>query len=393
MSYMSEYINKEFSIYDLENELVNLINQYDKLTGKHLLIYSVDFSNPELPISLNMDDLYTIKDVLRNDSSDKLSFYIETPGGSGEAAEEIAKLLRKKYGHVDFLIVGECKSAGTILTMCGDEIYLNDTGSLGPIDAQIQIGRYLGSAHDYMKWVEDKMDEADRRGQLNNFDALMIAQITPGELVGVENGLKYGEELVVNFLKDYKFKNWKVTETNGIKVDDNLRKERAEEIASKLSNHSLWKSHGRSLKIDTLRNELQLKIEDIGDDEQICEIVERIQVLIRLIFSSSSAYKIIADKNTKLVKSAMEVSPINVPNEPTVINLNLDCLNCGKHHEFYINLSQNPQIDFEMQNQGKIPFPDEDIFVCDCGEELDLYEIKNNLYNIDEININDFEEE
>lgn len=140
-------------------------------------------------------------------------FYIETPGGSGEAAEEIAKLLRKKYDDVDFLIVGECKSAGTILAMCGDEICLNDTGSLGSIDAQIQIGRYQGSAHDYMRWVEDKMDEADQYGQLNNFDALMVAQITPGELVGVENELKYGEELVVNFLKNYKFKNWKVTET------------------------------------------------------------------------------------------------------------------------------------------------------------------------------------
>ena len=97
---MSEYIDKEFSIHDLENELVGLINRYDELTGKHLLIYTVDFNNPDLPISLNMDDLYTIKDVLRNDISDKLSFYIETPGGSGEAAEEIAKLLRKKYDFV-----------------------------------------------------------------------------------------------------------------------------------------------------------------------------------------------------------------------------------------------------------------------------------------------------
>lgn len=382
---MSEYINKELNITDLENELVNLINKYDKLTNKHLLIYTVDFSNPELPISLNMDDLYTIKDVLRNDSSDKLSFYIETPGGSGETAEEIAKLLRKKYEYVDFLIVGECKSAGTILAMCGDEICLNDTGSLGPIDAQIQIGRYQGSAHDYMRWVEDKMDEANQHGQLNNFDALMVAQITPGELVGVENGLKYGEELVINFLKDYKFKNWDVTETTGKKVDDALRKKRAEEIASKLSNHSLWKSHGRSLKIDTLRNDLQLKIKDIADNEEVCEIVERIQVLIRLIFSSSSAYKIIADKNTKLVKSAMEVSPVNMPNQPMVLNINLECVNCGRHHELYINLSQNPQIDFEMKNQGKIPFPDNDVFECECGEQLVLSEIRDNLYNTNNI--------
>ena len=386
MSYMSEYIDKELNIYDLENELVELINKYDELTGKHLLIYTVDFSNPDLPISLNMDDLYTIKDVLRNDSSDKLSFYIETPGGSGEAAEEIAKLLRDKYEYVNFLIVGGCKSAGTILAMCGDDICLNDTGSLGPIDAQIQIGRYQGSAHDYMKWVEDKMDEADRYGQLNNFDALMVAQITPGELVGVENGLKYGEEVVINFLKNYKFKNWKVTETTGKIVDDALREKRAHEIASKLSNHSLWKSHGRSLKIDTLRNELQLKIEDINENDEICEIVERIQVLIRLIFSSSSAYKIIADKNTKLVKSAMEISPVNMSNEPTVINIHVDCINCGRSHELYINLSQNSKIDFEMQNQGKMPFPKDNILHCECGEELDLSEIINNLYNANDIN-------
>ena len=383
---MSEYINRKLSIHDLENELVELINRYDELTGKHLLIYTVDYNSPDLPISLKMDDLYTIKYVLRNDTSDKLSFYIETPGGYAETAEEIAKLLRKKYDFVDFLIVGECKSAGTILAMCGDEIFLNDTGSLGPIDAQIQIGRYQGSAHDYMKWVEDKMDEANQYGQLNNFDALMVAQITPGELVGVENGLRYGEELVINFLKNYKFKNWKVTETNGRIVDDNLREQRAQQIALKLSNHSLWKSHGRSLKIDTLRNELQLKIGDIGDDEEICEIVERIQVLIRLIFSSSPAYKIIADKDTKLVKSAMEVSPISMPNKPTVINITVDCLNCGKHHELYMNLSQNPQIDFEMQNQGKIQFPDDDILLCECGEELDLSEIRNNLYNVNNIN-------
>jgi len=45
----------------------------------------------------------------------------------------------------------------------------------------------------------------------------------------------------------------------------------------------------------------------------------------------------------------------------------------------YINLSQNPQIDFEMQNQGKIPFPDDDILQCECGEELDLSEISDNL--------------
>ena len=381
MSYMFEYINREMDVNDYENEIVNLIKKYDELTGKHLFIYSVDFTNPDLPISITMDDLYTIKDVLRNDTSEKLSFYIETPGGSGEATEEIAKFLRNKYQYVDFIIVGECKSAGTILTMCGDKIYLNDTGSLGPIDAQIQIGRSSGSAHDYMKWIHDKMDEAEKNGQLNNFDALMVAQISPNEIIGVENSLNYGKELVTTFLKKYKFKNWLRTETNGHKVTDTMRENRAKEIANRLADHSTWKSHGRSLKIDTLNDKIQLKIEDLTDNPEICEIVERIHVLLRLIFSSGPAYKFIADNNTKLVKGAVEMAPMEVPNIPPILELKIECNNCGKNHEFYINIQNNPNLDLELQNQGKIPLPEDDFIICDCGNQLDLTEIRNNIYD------------
>ncbi len=378
---MLEYLSREMNMQEYENELLELIKEYDNKSGKHLLIYSVDFTNSELPISLSMDDLYTIKDILRNDESDKLSVYIETPGGSGTAAEEIALFLRKKYEYVDFIVVGECKSAGTILTMCGDKIYLNDTGSLGPIDAQIQIGRSMGSAHDYMKWIHDKMDEAEKNGSLNNFDALMVAQITPNELIGVENSLKYGKELVTNFLKNYKFKNWNETETNHKKVDDDYREKRAKKIADKLSDHSLWKSHGRSLKIDTLCEELELKIDDIGENDEICEIVERIQVLLRLIFSSSPSYKIIADEDTKLVKGAMEVPPTDVPMDLPIIKLNIVCNNCGKQYDFYLNVSNDSDIDIKLQNQGEIPLPEDDVIYCECGYELNLADIRKNLYD------------
>ena len=311
MSYINEYLKKKLTVTELEDELMKLIKQYNEITGKHLLIYSVDFKDPELPISMDMEDFFTIKDILRDNNSNKLSFYIETPGGEAETAEEIALLLRKKYKYIEFIIVGECKSAGTILTMCGDEIFLNDTGSLGPIDAQIQTGKYFGSAHDYMKWIEEKIDEINKIGKLNAIDSIIISQITPEEIIGVKNSLLYGEELVIDFLKNYKFKNWKVTETTNTIVDDSLKEKRAKEIASKLSNHSLWKSHSRPLKIDTLRNELNLKVENLHEIPDICEIIERIQIILRLIFSFD-VYKIIADENTKVEKTAKEYFPTNL---------------------------------------------------------------------------------
>lgn len=380
MSYMAEYIDKELTPIQLEDELMELIKEYDEITGKHLFLYSVDLNTHGVPNDISIDDLYTIKDILRNDESEKLSFYIETPGGSGEATEQIANFLRNKYDYVDFIVVGECKSAGTILVMCGDEIYLNDTGSLGPIDAQIQIGRSIGSAHDYMKWVEDKIDEANKRGQLNNFDALMVAQISPNELVGVQHSLDFGKELVTNFLRDYKFKNWDFTETEGRPVGDDFKQKRAEEIADKLADHSEWKSHSRALKIDTLRDDLKLKIADLSDYPKVCDLVERMQVLLRLIFSSSSAYKIMADKNTKLVKNATEVStPMGPPEMPPFVVFNIVCNNCGKEFKFYVKLIDDPTIDIDLQNQGVIPLPEEDIIVCNCGTELDLSEIKENI--------------
>ena len=384
MSYMDEYIEKDLNPIQLEDELMRLIKEYDEVTGKHLFLYSVDQNMADVPNDLSIDDLYTIKDILRDDKSEKLSFYIETPGGSGVAAEEIANFLRHKYDYVDFIVVGECKSAGTILVMCGDEIYLNDTGSLGPIDAQVQIGRSMGSAHDYMSWVDKKMEEANKNGYLSNFDALMVAQITPNELVGVQHSLDFGKELVTNFLRNYKFKHWKITETEGKTVDDNLRQKRAEEIADKLANHSQWKTHGRALKIDTLCNDIQLKVNDLSENPKVCELVERMQVLLRLIFSSSSAYKIIADKDTKLVKNAREVSsPIEMTqNHPPFLNIKMVCQNCGKEHSYYINLAGNPFIDMQLQSQDILPLPAENIVICDCGTELYLSEIKENICNM-----------
>lgn len=49
---------------------------------------------------------------------------------------------------------------------------------------QIKIGRGVSSAFDYMEWVDEKQKEAEAKGKLNPFDAIMVAQVSPGELKG-----------------------------------------------------------------------------------------------------------------------------------------------------------------------------------------------------------------
>ena len=70
----------------------------------------------------------------------------------------------------------------------------------------------------------------------------------------------------------YKFKNWTEHKTNsnllGQPVTTAQKEERAKEIADKLSDSNLWKSHGRPINIETLENTpLRLIIEDFSNQE------------------------------------------------------------------------------------------------------------------------------
>ena len=123
MSYIGDYINKKMSPIDLEKELLELIGKYNKHRNTYLFVYAGSIGKPIPDVAISMDDYYLIYDMLNKISSTKVDFYIETPGGSGESAEEIVGFLRSKFSNVEFVVSGEAKSAGTIMVLSGDEIY------------------------------------------------------------------------------------------------------------------------------------------------------------------------------------------------------------------------------------------------------------------------------
>lgn len=381
MTLMQEYL--KYTNDELEEELRKLIqmyNEYNKERDVYLFIYASAIGKQNPDIAMTMDDYYTIYDILRDVDKTNLDFYIETPGGSGEAAEEIAEFIRDSFDNISFVISGEAKSAGTILTLSGDEIYMTKSGSLGPIDARLKLGRSVISAYDYIEWVEEKSKEAEDNNYLSPFDATMIAQIDPGELKGVLNALKFAEDLVKKWLAKYKFRKWNVTETTKTQVTEDMKKERAEKIAQELTRHNKWRSHGRSIKINDLE-EIGLKINRIDDDSTLAEIVYRIQTVIRMLFSVTDAYKIFATQDEKLVKNATKIVPKNNPGAADVAEIDVQCNACGKSYKFYVKFLDNPKIDEDFKKKGIDPLPKSDKMTCDCGSEIDLNEMRNNIEN------------
>jgi len=383
MSLMNEYINRKLGPPELEAELLRLISEYNKLRDVYLFVYVGAIGKAIPEVQLIQDDYFLIHDLLKDKKDHKkLDFYIETPGGSGETAEEIVRCLRRNFEKVSFVVSGEAKSAGTILVLSGDDIFMTETGSLSPIDAQMRIGRSVSSAYDYVDWVEKKSEEAVQKGSLNPFDAIMVAQITPGELGGVFHSLKFAEDLVVEWLEKYKFKNWNKTETQGLTVTSELKKQRANEIVKELINHSRWRLHGRSIKIDDLEA-IGLKINRVDNDPQLSDIVYRIQTVCKLLFMSTSLFKIFATKDNKIFRNATPSGQFVMPQmkvgPPEVFDFKVKCQKCGKVHALYGKLVDNPQIDRDFQAAGNKPFPKDCRIKCDCGFEIDVTGVKNDI--------------
>ena len=158
MHLIPEYVSRKLTPPDLEKQLLDLIKKYNEIRKTYLIVYASASGKPIPDNSLNQDDYFMLHDLLGDISHKNLDMYIETRGGSGEAAEEIVRFLHDHFENISFVVSGEAKSAGTIVVLSGHEIFMTETGSLGPIDAQVRIGRSTSSAYDFMEWVNKKKE-------------------------------------------------------------------------------------------------------------------------------------------------------------------------------------------------------------------------------------------
>lgn len=196
-----------------------------------------------------------------------LAFFLRTSGGLVETAERMVSVMRNHYEKVYFIVPDYAMSAGTILCMSGDKIYMDYSSSLGPIDPQIpasDTGEYV-PALGYL----DKVKEITEKGDLAPADVIMLRSLDLAKLAVYEQARDLSRDLLKNWLVKYKFKDWVKHRTTkpGKPVTKEQKQVRAEEIAVSLGDHKLWRSHGRSLDTSKLKK-LRIEIDDyskIGD--------------------------------------------------------------------------------------------------------------------------------
>jgi hypothetical protein len=245
------------------------------MLDEHLVAIEESFGADGLaiygPLEFGLDDnVRRIVEALREKDrhGDQLVVLVDTDGGYLDVVHRMVETIRHHYRLVSFVIPNAAYSAGTILAMSGDAIYMDYYSRLGPIDPQVP---------------NDKGESVPALGYLNRYEALIarskstddplsmveiqlaISGFDQAELYMYDQARKQSVALLREWLAKYKFKDWDKTETRGETVTDDLRKSRAEEVANILNNTERWHSHSTGISAATLKDELNVKIDPFGD--------------------------------------------------------------------------------------------------------------------------------
>ena len=175
---------------------------------------------------------------------------------------------------VDFVIPNYAYSAGTIFALSGDSILMDYYSRLGPIDPQIKSSRgRTVSALGHLEKYNELITKA-QKGKISAAEVqLLIEGFDQAELYNIEQARELSIAALEEWLVEYKFKNWKTTETRKQPVTLEMKKKRASLIGKQLNDTRKWHSHGYGISMEVLQRDLKLLIDDFGKDASISNAV------------------------------------------------------------------------------------------------------------------------
>lgn len=289
--------------FDLVGEIQKALQSIADIRGRPCISYMgnvVRASAPDTSIDAN-DDLPFAEMITSVDGRHRsVDVFIATNGGSAHQVARFVNALRARFDTVEFLVPSFCMSAGTIFVLSGNRIWMTPQACLGPIDPQFPstTGRFV-PAQALLLLVEKLRKEGEESlkdtGTVPWTAVRIIDTLDKKELAEAMTASQYSINLASQFLCDFKFRDWKETETRKLAVSDDMRRQRALEIAQQLASHDRWKAHGHAISREVLWSEIQLRIDH--PDAQLERAIRRTWALMNWIFDKTPVVKaMVADK-------------------------------------------------------------------------------------------------
>jgi ClpP class serine protease len=191
------------------------------------------------------------------DRSVGLDLILHTPGGDTAATESIVDYLRAMFPDDMRAIVPQlAMSPGTMTACAANSIVLGKQSSLGPIDPQ--IGGV--SAHAIIDEFKQAKDEIRKTPVYAPIWQPIIAKYQPTLIIECQNAMKWSENMVGSWIKQWMFSGQGDAE------------ERASRVVQYLVDHNQTGTHSRHISIAKAK-EIGLIVETLEDNQDLQEAV------------------------------------------------------------------------------------------------------------------------
>lgn len=255
----------------IQRELTQRLKNIEAQSDSH----AISFNGPLIS---GADDIFRqlIEDLSNSQVGQKrLTVLLTTYGGQVEPVQRVAETIRHFYNEVWFVVPNHAYSAGTVLVMSGDRIYMDYYSRLGPIDPQVlgANGNWVPAIGYLRRW--DELLTKANNGTITTAEVQIMLGFDQAELYQYEQATQQSIELLKTWLAEYKFRDWSKTETRGENVTSDMKADRAEEIASILSDADRWHSHGHGISKDVLYRDLNLRIDGLEEHPNLYELVKQ----------------------------------------------------------------------------------------------------------------------
>ena len=236
-----------------------IIKRVQENLNAKLIVYT---SSPSHPFpSIMIQDVPLFEDLLRSVSGVEEGYLmINCPGGDPNAAEKLLMMCRERFTKSFSVIVPDyAKSAATMIALGSDKILMGYLAELGPIDPQLRMappplpGETI-PARSFVDGLEIIRRRIKEDGDPFQMYLPMIARIRPEVLAMCQRAIDDARATAEKWLKKYMLKH-----------DPN----QAEKVAEWLSAGEKYKSHGKVINFDEVKNVLKLNVEKIDKDSDL----------------------------------------------------------------------------------------------------------------------------
>jgi hypothetical protein len=261
---------------NLQDLRIECYRKIEALRGRPLLIYATKFlETPQgTPNQIDLSDIDGFTDLANSipDNQD-VDILIHSPGGRPDATERIVNILRSNFNNIHFIVPHSAYSAATMLALSGDTICIHPSGTLGPIDPQLN-----GTPARSIKRGFEKVREVIKNEGPEALPAYipLIEKYTLDLLEICDDSENLSKELVTQWLNLYMFR-------------DENQMPLIEKAVEYFSNYDLHLLHSRPLLFSKL-TEFELKITQA--EPPLRDLIWEAYILINGFFNLSAFVKL-----------------------------------------------------------------------------------------------------